>query len=58
MLYTSIFAFVSNLLMMKVLHGSHSHGGHGHSHGGHGHSHEGQGHSHNIKKSKSGLKKK
>ena len=56
MLYTSIFALCSNLVMMKVLHGGHghSHGGHGHSHGGetkkktkkHGHSHEGHGHSH------------
>lgn len=42
MLYTSIFGLISNLLMMKVLHGGHGHshdGGHGHSHGGHGHSH-------------------
>jgi len=38
MLYTSIFGLISNLLMMKVLHGGHGHshdGGHGHSHGGH-----------------------
>ena len=42
MLYTSIFALCSNLIMMKILHGGHghSHGGHGHSHGGgHGHDH-------------------
>jgi len=39
MLYTSIFGLVSNLLMMKILHG-----GHGHSHGGHGHSHGGDDH--------------
>jgi len=38
MLYTSIFGLISNLLMMKVLHGGHGHShdsGHGHSHGGH-----------------------
>jgi solute carrier family 30 (zinc transporter), member 2 len=39
MLITSIFAFLSNLVMIQMLHG----GGHGHSHGGHGHSHGGQG---------------
>lgn len=42
MLVTSIFAFLSNLVMIQLLHG----GGHGHSHGGHGHSHGGHGHSH------------
>ena len=55
MLYTSIFALASNLIMMKILHGGHghSHGGHGHSHGGHGHgkksrktSKDGEGHGH------------
>jgi hypothetical protein len=41
MLFTSIFAFVSNLTMMKILHGSHTHA---HSHNvSHSHS---KGHSH------------
>ena len=49
MLYTAIFGLISNLLMMKTLHG-----GHGHSHGGHGHSHgeNDHGHSHGSKKTR------
>ncbi len=44
MLYTAIFGLISNLVMMKALHGGHNHshggGGHGHSHGGeHNHPH-------------------
>jgi Co/Zn/Cd efflux system component len=51
MLYTSIFALCSNLIMMKILHGGHGHSHGGHSHGGHGaHDEKDHGHSHNKKK--------
>jgi zinc transporter 2 len=42
MLITSGVGLICNLVMMKVLHGDHGHGGHDHGHD-HGHSH---GHSH------------
>lgn len=53
MLITAAFGLLSNLVMMKVLHG-----GHGHTHGGgggegHGHSHGGHNKSKDKKKNKS-----